>query len=299
MSVFDLFRGFFGVPGGHYRGDGRRDPFFDGMIHEDDEDEDDDNGFHHDDFNRPRRDPTDDPFRFGFSFGPGGMRFEEPELFGQIFRDMEEIFAGLGRFDERAPSVEAPPPQEGAEKGRGRAGSSNPIRDFMLKTPDSSPYTPPLPPPSGAPKDRDSSSPQDPSGHFPQWRPFSKRLAMPFVFWFHSDLDSQVSSGGLDQILTPVPSKPKIRSTFKSVSVTKVVRPDGTVEERRTVRDGEGNEETTVTISGPTGRDGPQDQSGPLMPGGLNPSTDISSGHNPTDDLFSSFPRKPTNYKLQ
>uniref|UniRef100_A0A671PUB1 HCLS1-associated protein X-1-like n=1 Tax=Sinocyclocheilus anshuiensis TaxID=1608454 RepID=A0A671PUB1_9TELE len=277
MSVFDLFRGFFGVPGGHYRGDGRRDPFFDGMIHEDDEDEDDDNGFHHDYFNRPRRDPFDDAFRFGFSFGPGGMRFEEPELFGQIFRDMEEIFAGLGRFDEHhgfghrgAPPVEAPP-QEGAEKGRGRAGSSNPIRDFMLKSPDSSPDTP------------------DPSSHFPQWRPFSKF----HDFWKDGllrpkevekkedgDLDSQVSSGGLDQILTPAPSQPKIRSTFKSVSVTKVVRPDGTVEERRTVRDGEGNEETTVTISGPSGRDGPQDQSG-----GLNPSTDMQDDFS----VFSKF----------
>uniref|UniRef100_A0A8C2KUC0 HCLS1 associated protein X-1 n=1 Tax=Cyprinus carpio TaxID=7962 RepID=A0A8C2KUC0_CYPCA len=271
MSVFDLFRGFFGVPGGHYRGDGRRDPFFDGMIHEDDEDEDDDNGFHHDDFNRPRRDPTDDPFRFGFSFGPGGMRFEEPELFGQIFRDMEEIFAGLGRFDERhgfgyrgAPSVEAPPPQEGAEKGRGRAGSSNPIRDFMLKTPDSSPYTPPLPPPSGFHDFWKDGLLRPKEGERKE----------------DGDLDSQVSSGGLDQILTPVPSKPKIRSTFKSVSVTKVVRPDGTVEERRTVRDGEGNEETTVTISGPTGRDGPQDQSG-----GLNPSTDMQDDFS----VFSKF----------
>lgn len=70
------------------------------MIHEDDDDEDDDSGVHCDDFNRPRQDPFDDAFRFGFSFGPGGMRFEEPQLFGQIFRDMEEIFAGLGRFDE-------------------------------------------------------------------------------------------------------------------------------------------------------------------------------------------------------
>lgn len=67
------------------------------MIHEDDEDEDEDE----DDFNRPHRDPFDDAFRFGFSFGPGGTRFEEPQVFGQIFRDMEEMFAGLGRFDER------------------------------------------------------------------------------------------------------------------------------------------------------------------------------------------------------
>lgn len=49
-----------------------------------------------------------------------------------------------------------------------------------------------------------------------------------FLKWFLSvDLDSQVSSGGLDQILTPAPSQPKMRSFYKSVSVTKVVRPDG------------------------------------------------------------------------
>ncbi|CAM4637752.1 unnamed protein product [Leuciscus chuanchicus] len=297
MSVFDLFRGFFGVPGGHYRGDGRRDPFFDGMIHEDDDDDDDDedndSGFHYDDFNRPRRDPLDDAFRFGFSVGPGGMRFEEPQLFGQIFRDMEEIFAGLGRFDERhdfghrdVPSIEAPPPQEGVEKGRSGSGSGNPFRDFMLKSPESSPYNPPLPPPSLAPKDKDSSSPQGPSSPFPQWSPFSKFHDL----WKDSllrpkenekkedgDLDLQVSSGGLDQILTPAPSQPKTRSFFKSISVTKVVRQDGTVEERRTVRDGEGNEETTVTISGGSGvQDGPQDQSGPLMSGGSDMQDDFS-----------------------
>lgn len=79
-----------------------RDPFFGGFVNEDDEDdEDDDSGFHHDDFNRSHQDQLDDLFRFGFSFGPGGMRFEEPRGFGQIFKEMEEIFAGLGRFDGR------------------------------------------------------------------------------------------------------------------------------------------------------------------------------------------------------
>ncbi|XP_056335783.1 HCLS1-associated protein X-1 isoform X2 [Danio aesculapii] len=272
MSVFDLFRGFFGVPGGHYRGDGRR------MIHEDDDDDDDEDD---DDFHTPHRDPFDDAFRFGFSFGPGGARFEEPQMFGQIFRDMEEMFAGLGRFDERHgfgprgfPSIEALPPQEGVEKGRSGTGSENPIRDFMLKSPDRSPKNP--------------EHREDPPPDHPHRRPFSK---------FHDiwkdgllkpkredkkedgDLDSQVSSGGLDQILRdPAPSQPKTRSFFKSVSVTKVVRPDGTVEERRTVRDGEGNEETTVTISGGSGgEDRPVlDQSGPLMPGGSDMQDDFS-----------------------
>ena len=45
------------------------------------------------------------------------------------------------------------------------------------------------------------------------------------------DLDSAVSSGGLDKILTPrpseTPSQPRSRSYFQSVIVSKVVKPDG------------------------------------------------------------------------
>jgi len=45
------------------------------------------------------------------------------------------------------------------------------------------------------------------------------------------DLDSAVASGGLDQILAPPtsesPRQPWSRSFFKSVTVTKVVKPDG------------------------------------------------------------------------
>ena len=46
------------------------------------------------------------------------------------------------------------------------------------------------------------------------------------------DLDSEVSSGGLDRILpppssSPSPNQPKVRSFFQSVTVTKVVKPDG------------------------------------------------------------------------
>ncbi|XP_065143470.1 HCLS1-associated protein X-1 isoform X2 [Paramisgurnus dabryanus] len=268
MSVFDLFRGFFGVPGGHYRGGDRR----------------------------PHRDPFDDAFRFGFSFGPGGMRFEEPQGFGQIFKEIEEIFANSGRFDgqdgfghRNIPWIEAPPPLDGAKKGQGGGGNS--LRDFMLKSPESSHPNPSLPPPSVTPKDGGSSSPQGPSDPFPHWRPFSKfhdlwkdGLSRPKEEERKEDgdLDTQVSSGGLDQILTPAPSQPKIRSFFKSVSVSKVVRPDGTIEERRTVRDSEGNEETTVSV---TGGPGVEDQNGPVMPGGS-----PSSGYMQDDfSLFSKF----------
>uniref|UniRef100_A0A4W6FDB6 HCLS1 associated protein X-1 n=1 Tax=Lates calcarifer TaxID=8187 RepID=A0A4W6FDB6_LATCA len=130
-----------------------------------------------------------------------------------------------------------PPPQDRAERGGG-GSSGNPLRDFMLKTPDS--YTRgPQPGPSREPR--------------------------------NDDLDSAVSSGGLDQILMPpagqAPSQPRTRSFFQSVTVTKVVKPDGTVEERRTVRDSQGNEETTVTRSGgPGSLEGPDHQTGPALP---------------------------------
>lgn len=46
-----------------------------------------------------------------------------------------------------------------------------------------------------------------------------------------TDLDFIVSSKGLDQILTPpagqAPNEPRTRSFFQSVTVTKVVKPDG------------------------------------------------------------------------
>uniref|UniRef100_A0A8B9LUD9 HCLS1 associated protein X-1 n=1 Tax=Astyanax mexicanus TaxID=7994 RepID=A0A8B9LUD9_ASTMX len=283
MSVFDLFREFFGLPRGQYGGHGRREPFFDGMTH--DEDDDEDAVFLYDDTSRPgEEDLLDESFRFGFSLGPSGVRIHEPPVFGQMFREMELILEGLGRFGGDAfssgfPSIEAPP-HEGTDERRSRGGgdrdSGNSLRDFMLKSPDNSPHSPP----SVSPKDGNSSSPEPPS--FPK-SPFHYRS--PFStfkdIWGDGprrkdeekkedgDLDSQVSSGGLDQILTPAPSQPKTRSFFQSVTVTKVVKPDGSVEERRTVRDGQGNEETTVTRSGPGVQEGPQDQPGPLIPGQL------------------------------
>ncbi|XP_030644923.1 HCLS1-associated protein X-1 [Chanos chanos] len=282
MSIFDLFRGFFGVPGGHYS---RRDPFFDGMTHDDDDDDEDeeDDGVYFDSFRRSDRDPFDDSVRFGFSFGPNGMRFQEPRMFGQIFQEMEEIFDRLGQFDEMhrsgrigERSIEAPPPQEGAERGR----SGNTLRDFMLKTPDSS--SPGRSPSAPVAPREDTTPPEKPlPPHIPKY-PFSKF----HDFWRDGplregkeekkedgDLDSQVSSGGLDQILTPAPSQPKSRSFFQSVTVTKVVKPDGTVEETRTVRDSEGNVESTVTRS--TGPEGGQDSPGPVIPGGSRPFMDV------------------------
>ncbi|XP_029919638.1 HCLS1-associated protein X-1 [Myripristis murdjan] len=310
MSVFDLFRGFFGVPGGHYRGDGRRDPFFDGMTHDDDDDDDDDDeegGFYYDGYRGGQQDPFDHDWRFGFSFGPDGMRIQEPPVFGRMFREMEEIFAQLGRWEGESgsghfdvPSIMPPPPQDRAEGGRG-GSSGNTLRDFMLKSPDE-PSGGPRAGPSGEPR-RDGGpafeSPDSPSAPFHGMTPFSKfndiwkRRSSPEEERKEDrDLDSAVSSGGLDQILTPppapAPSQPRTRSFFQSVTVTKVVKPDGTVEERRTVRDGQGNEETTVTRSGgPTSRERPDDQGG--SSGGLHPFPDMRDDDSLFSRLFRGF----------
>ncbi|XP_039875889.1 HCLS1-associated protein X-1 isoform X1 [Simochromis diagramma] len=276
MSVFDLFRGFFGVPGGHYRG--RRDPFFDAMTHDDDEDEDDEDGFHYDGFSGEQQDPFDSAWRFGFSFGPDGMRIQDPPMFGHVLREMEEIFSQLGRWEGHpesgrfdVPHIMPPPPsQDRAERGRG-SSSGNPLRDFMLKYPDSDTQQ----------RSREPRGDHRPSYESPEFHgrtPFSRFNDI----WRHKtpqeehkgdrDLDSAVSSDGLDQLLTPpagqAPNQPRTRSFFQSVTVTKVVKPDGSVEERRTVRDGQGNEETTVTRSGGSGiSGGPDHSNGPVLQG--------------------------------
>ncbi|XP_040910126.1 HCLS1-associated protein X-1 [Toxotes jaculatrix] len=289
MSVFDLFRGFFGVPGGYHRG--RRDPFFDAMTHDDDDDEDDEeDGFYYDGYRGDQQDPFDSAWRFGFSFGPDGMRIQEPPVFGHVLREMEEIFSQMGHWDGQpesghfaVPSVMPPPSQDRAERGGG-GSSGNPLRDFMLKTPDCDPQGPH---PGRSREPRNDGYPfskfSDIWRRGPQNVPVEEQKE-------DRDLDSAVSSGGLDQILTPpagqAPSQPKIRSFFQSVTVTKVVKPDGTVEERRTVRDGHGNEETTVTRSGGPGNlEGTDPQTGPVLPGGQGSFSDMRDD----DSLFSKF----------
>ncbi|KAM6958732.1 HCLS1-associated protein X-1 [Aplochiton taeniatus] len=247
MSVFDLFRGLFGVPGGNYNGEGRRDPLFDDITrHDEDDNEEEEYGFYCNDYEGSQRDPFDNPWRFGFSFGPSGMRVQEPPVFGQVFREMEEIIAQLGQWERQprdfgVPNIEAPPSLDKPERARG-ASRGNSLRDFMLKSSDDPPQEPSAAPP-GHPRDDGSPlsrGPRLPSMPFHGLIPFSK---------FHDiwsgrpqrvpdeerredgDLDSAVSSGGLDQILTPPPAQspyqPKNRAFFQSVTVTKVVKPDG------------------------------------------------------------------------
>ncbi|XP_072304079.1 HCLS1-associated protein X-1 [Eucyclogobius newberryi] len=280
MSVFDLFRGFFGVPGGHY---GRRDPFFDAMTH--DEDDEDEDGFCDDGFGGEQQDPFDSTWRFGFSLGPDGPRVHEPPVFGQLLKEMEEIFSQMGRFDGHSdpgyfgvPRITPPsPPPSSSDRG----ASGNTLRDFMLKSPDE-------PPPRQPTLPREDPGPTRESPYH-GGTPFSKfgGILRPKVPEDERkedrDLDSAVSAGGLDQILAPpagqTRQQPRSHSFFQSVIVTKVLKPDGTVEERRTVRDGQGNEETTVTRSGPDHE------------GGLRPVSDLPRRFSDMrdDSLFSSF----------
>ncbi|NXL53422.1 HAX1 protein, partial [Podilymbus podiceps] len=119
MSFYDAFRGFFGFPGRRRP----REPLFGGAAWDEEEEEEDDG-------------PALD---FGFGFSPGGSR----GAFEELFRDVGELL-GLfgGAWAGPPPALESPPPGPGA--GR-------PLRDSMLKQPDS---------PEGS---------SDPAG---PWRPF-------------------------------------------------------------------------------------------------------------------------------
>ncbi|XP_058716777.1 HCLS1-associated protein X-1 isoform X1 [Poecile atricapillus] len=210
MSFFDVFRGFFGFPGRCRP----RDPLFGGAVWDEEEE----------DGGPSMSQPPQD---FGFGFSPGSSRggFEE------LFRDMGELLGVLGGF-----WPEPQQPFEPAVPGPSEGSARRPLRDSMLKQPDSLPSR-------AAP-----GSSGDAGDLARPWRPFlglgDAHLAPPGLKE-DQDLDSQVSSAGLGTILRP--NEPKSHSYFQSVSVTKVTLPDGAVEEHRTVQDSQGRRETTVT----------------------------------------------------
>lgn len=74
------------------------------MTHDDDDDDEDEDAFHYDGFRGDPQEPFDSAWRFGFSFGPDGMRIQEPPVFGHVFREMEEIFAQMGHWREQPDS---------------------------------------------------------------------------------------------------------------------------------------------------------------------------------------------------
>ncbi|XP_026579792.1 HCLS1-associated protein X-1-like [Pseudonaja textilis] len=227
MSVFDLFRGFFGF---------RRtpDPFWGNFTRDDEDDEDDEDDL---DFQENQFFP--DGFSFGFTFEPGGIHFHDQFGFQELFRDFNHFFNDIGTRSLPPPSFEFPrleccPPPSAPPADKGQT-----LRNSMLKFPDS-------------PRPSADERPNPPISGGRPWAPFqgfqesqSNDPDLKNSRKEDGDLDSQVTSRGLQAILPPAQS----RSYFKSVSVTKVMAPDGTVEERRTVRDSQGHEETVVTRS--------------------------------------------------
>ncbi|NXQ55025.1 HAX1 protein, partial [Anthoscopus minutus] len=113
MSFYDVFRGFFGLPGRC----GRRDPQFGGAALDEEEE----------DGGPSMSQPPPD---FGFRFTPG----LSSGAFEELFRDMGELLGVLGRFwaEPQQPFEPALPcPSEGS--------SSRPLRDSMLKQPENPP----------------------------------------------------------------------------------------------------------------------------------------------------------------
>ncbi|KAM9002752.1 HCLS1-associated protein X-1 isoform X1 [Sarcophilus harrisii] len=239
MSLFDIFRGFFGFPGPQRP----RDPFFGGMTREEDDEDEDEEGRGGAPWGPRFGGPSSsEDFTFGFGFGSEDeMRFHDNFGFDELIRDFNRIFGDLGAWTlpSRPPELPGPEPEPPTE--RRREGET--IRDSMLKYPDSHQariFN------RGSDSDQGHSSPKG----VPDWD--SKRPLRGFDDMWpvtpdtrpreDKDLDSQVSQEGLGQVLQPQP-----KSYFRSVSVTKITGPDGTVEERRTVVDSEGRKETTVT----------------------------------------------------
>ncbi|NWQ69646.1 HAX1 protein, partial [Neopipo cinnamomea] len=110
MSFYDAFRGFFGFPGRRRP----RDPLFGGAPWEEEEEDD----------GPSLAQPPQD---FGFGFSPGASR----GTFEELFRDMGELLGVLGGAWAGPPQPFAPAlPSPGEER---------PLRDSMLKHPDSPP----------------------------------------------------------------------------------------------------------------------------------------------------------------
>ncbi|XP_040855093.1 HCLS1-associated protein X-1 isoform X2 [Ochotona curzoniae] len=240
MSLFDLFRGFFGFSGPR----SHRDPFFGGMTRDEDEDEEEEEEgaawghrspwFH--------GSPPPEEFGFGFSFSPGGeMRFHDNFGFDDLVRDFNSIFSEMGAWTLPARPPDLPGLESEAPAGRPRQGQT--LRDSMLKYPDS--HQPRIF--GGAVESDTGTESAKPAPDWGSQQPL-RRFDDIWPVTPHprakedKDLDSQVSQEGLGPVLQPQP-----KSYFKSISVTKITKPDGAVEERRTVVDSEGRKETTVT----------------------------------------------------
>uniref|UniRef100_A0A2K5KBV2 HCLS1-associated protein X-1 n=1 Tax=Colobus angolensis palliatus TaxID=336983 RepID=A0A2K5KBV2_COLAP len=228
MSLFDLFRGFFSFPGSR----SHRDPFFGGMTQDenDDEEEEEEGGS----WGRGNR-------RFHRPHPGGGIRFHDNFGFDYLVRDFNSIFSNTGAWTLPSHPPELPGPESETPGERLQEGQT--LRDSILKYLDS--HQPRIF--EGV---LESDARSESLKTAPDWasqRPFH-RFDDVWPVDPHprtredNDLDSQVSQEGFGPVLQSQP-----RSYFKSISVTKITKPDGIVEERWTVVDSEGQTETTVT----------------------------------------------------
>ncbi|XP_002732725.1 HCLS1-associated protein X-1-like [Saccoglossus kowalevskii] len=202
-------------------------------------------------------DDDDDPGAFGFYgdsdedhddndqsifFGDSNPDFfsETDDIFRHFEKHFHDMFKNFG-FAEFPPMNL--PSIGGPERPKDDSGS---LRDKMLK-------------PGAERKEYNRKSFEDrQSPLYKEWKwdwPYRLPRSHPHTDEKRDrDLDSEVSSGNLNDLLPNVkedkviePRIPERRSYFRSVSVRTVRKPDGTVEERRTVKDEHGNVETTVT----------------------------------------------------
>ncbi|NXC23345.1 HAX1 protein, partial [Corythaeola cristata] len=129
MSFSEAFRGFFGFQGRCRP----RDPLFGGAAWDEEEEEEEEDG-------GPSL--AQPPHGFGFGSGLGGPR----GAFEELFRDMGELLGILGGGWARPPQ-----PFEPALPGTAEGGAGGPLRDSMLKHPDT-------PAPGASPRSPDGTS---------------------------------------------------------------------------------------------------------------------------------------------
>lgn len=259
-----------------------------------DDDDDEDDGHHYHGHAGP------EPFQFGFTFrfpfdhgigvepdneGPDGpdpfghdIRMSSPEdmfrHFEQVFRGFDDVFRGMG-IGDHFPGHQGPGGVP-ALPGTGEESQDSP-RDKMLKEPDS--HSAPI---NGLPNGTNPGQ-QSPNMFGKTWT--AQQWDDQTWDKMDRDLDEHAKKGGLKDIFGKLDSKvdrsnspyhgnhgnhgnasPAPGGGFKSVSVRTYRSADGKVEERRTVKDGLGHEETVVmrhidgqTHTLTTQREGPGD----------------------------------------
>uniref|UniRef100_A0A8C6QGN3 HCLS1-associated protein X-1 n=1 Tax=Nannospalax galili TaxID=1026970 RepID=A0A8C6QGN3_NANGA len=190
-----------------------------------------------------RSDGSQPSEEFGFSFSPGGgMRVHDHFGFHDLIRDFNNMFSEMGAWGPCLPTLLnfQVLSQKHLVKDfqRGRHFGTQCLNTQIVTSPGSL---------RQSWKVMQESSKEFPKPDWESQGPFH-RFDDVWPVTPHpraredNDLDSQVSQEGLGPILQPQP-----KSYFKSISVTKITKPDGIVEEHCTVVDSEAWRETTVT----------------------------------------------------